>query len=183
MLMCFLVDSFPSSSPSNRNLLLLFSHSVTSLSLQLHGLQHSRLSCPPPTPGDCSNSCPFSRCSHPTIPSFVASFQLHKAGMMFSVFPYSWVQFQHQLTVNAIDLILFPFLPLHMSFLENEVRKEGWRSNHSQSAETGWQQCAAIRQFTQLLCSAMYIQSKWSLSVDTILHILSAVDGFGWGPS
>ena len=28
-------------------------------SLQPHGLQHARLSCPSPTPGSCSNSCPL----------------------------------------------------------------------------------------------------------------------------
>ena len=33
-----------------------FSHSVMSDSLQPHGLQHTRLPCPSPTPGACSNS-------------------------------------------------------------------------------------------------------------------------------
>ena len=37
-------------------LLLLFSHSVVSDSLQPHGLQHARLPCPSPIPGACSNS-------------------------------------------------------------------------------------------------------------------------------
>ena len=32
-----------------------FSHSVVSDSLQPHGLQHARLTCPSPTPGACSN--------------------------------------------------------------------------------------------------------------------------------
>ena len=32
--------------------------SVMSDSLWLHGLQHTRLPCPSPTPGACSNSCP-----------------------------------------------------------------------------------------------------------------------------
>ena len=35
-----------------------FSHSVVSDSLQPHGLQHARLSCPSPTPRAYSNSCP-----------------------------------------------------------------------------------------------------------------------------
>ena len=38
--------------------LLLFSLSVVSDSLQPHGLQHSRLPCPSPTPRAYSNSCP-----------------------------------------------------------------------------------------------------------------------------
>ena len=35
------------------NCLLLFSHSVVSKSLQPHGLQHTRLPCPSPSPGAC----------------------------------------------------------------------------------------------------------------------------------
>ena len=38
-----------------------FSRSVVSTSLRLHGLKHSRLPCPSPTPGACSNSCPSSQ--------------------------------------------------------------------------------------------------------------------------
>ena len=39
-----------------------------------HGPQHTRLSCPPPTPGPCSNSCPLSQWCHPTISSSVIPF-------------------------------------------------------------------------------------------------------------
>ena len=51
-----------------------FSCSVISDSLQLHGLQHTRLSCPSPTTRACSNSCPLSRWYHPTISSNVILF-------------------------------------------------------------------------------------------------------------
>ena len=37
-----------------------FSHSVMSNSLQPHRLQHTRLPCPSPAPGSCSDSCPLS---------------------------------------------------------------------------------------------------------------------------
>ena len=37
-----------------------FSHSVMSDSLRPHRIQHIRLPCPSPTPGACSNSCPWS---------------------------------------------------------------------------------------------------------------------------
>ena len=53
---------------------LLFSRSVVSDSLGPHGLQHTRLPCPLPSPRVCSNSCPFSRWCHPTISSSVAPF-------------------------------------------------------------------------------------------------------------
>ena len=36
-------------------------------SLPPHGLKHTKLSCPSPTPGACSNSCPLSQWCHPTI--------------------------------------------------------------------------------------------------------------------
>ena len=51
-----------------------FSHSVVSDSLQPYGLQHARLSCPSPTPGACSNSCPSSQWCHPVISSSVFPF-------------------------------------------------------------------------------------------------------------
>jgi len=41
--------------------LLLLSHQVVSNSFRLHGLQHTRLPCPSPSPGVCSNSCPLSQ--------------------------------------------------------------------------------------------------------------------------
>ena len=53
------------------DILLLFSHSVVSDSLQHHGLQHARPPCPSPTPGAHSNSCPWSRWCHTTISSSV----------------------------------------------------------------------------------------------------------------
>ena len=43
-------------------------------SLQPHGLQHTRLSCPSLSPGICSNSCPSSQWCHPTISSSVVPF-------------------------------------------------------------------------------------------------------------
>ena len=47
-----------------------FSCSVMYDTLRLHGLQHSRLPCPSPTPRTCSNSCPLSQWCHRIISSF-----------------------------------------------------------------------------------------------------------------
>ena len=44
------------------------------LTLQPHGLQHARLSCPSLTPGACSNSCPSSQWCHPATSSSVVPF-------------------------------------------------------------------------------------------------------------
>ena len=56
-------------------LLLLFSHSVMSNSLQPYGLQHTRLLCPPLSPRVCSNSCHWVsdaiESSHPLSPPFL----------------------------------------------------------------------------------------------------------------
>ena len=54
-----------------------FNHRVTSHSLWPHGLQHTRLSCPSPTPRAYSNSCPSSQWCHPTISSSVVPFSSH----------------------------------------------------------------------------------------------------------
>ena len=43
-------------------------------SLQPNGLQHTRLSCPSPSPKTCSSSCPLSQWYHPTISSSVVPF-------------------------------------------------------------------------------------------------------------
>ena len=45
------------------------------LTLRPHGLRHTRLPCPTPTPRACPNSCPLSRwCHHPTVSSPVVPF-------------------------------------------------------------------------------------------------------------
>ena len=51
-----------------------FSPSVMSNSLWLQGLQHTRLPCPSPITGTCSNSCLSSQWCHPTISSSVIPF-------------------------------------------------------------------------------------------------------------
>ena len=51
-----------------------FSHWVVSNSLWIPELQHTRLPCPSPTPGTCSNSCPSGWWCHTTISSSVIRF-------------------------------------------------------------------------------------------------------------
>ena len=55
-------------------ILVQFSHSVVSDSLQPHGLQHARPPCPSPTPRVYSNWCPLSQWCYPTISSSVVPF-------------------------------------------------------------------------------------------------------------
>ena len=53
---------------------LLFSPQVMSDSSRPYGLQHTRLPCPSPSPGVCSNSRPLTQGCHPTISSSVSTF-------------------------------------------------------------------------------------------------------------
>ena len=55
-------------------LIVQFSLSVVSNSLQPHGLQPTRPPCPSPTPGVYLNSCPLSWGCHPTISPSVVPF-------------------------------------------------------------------------------------------------------------
>ena len=72
-------------------MLFLFSCSLVSDSLQVHGLPHTRLPCPSPSPRVCSNSCLLSQWCHPTISSSVAPFSSCPPSFPASgSFPKSW---------------------------------------------------------------------------------------------
>ena len=60
--------------PQSRRFTVQFNCSVMSDSLQPHELQHTRLPCPSPMAGACSNSCPLNQQYHPTISSSVIPF-------------------------------------------------------------------------------------------------------------
>ena len=84
---CFLDHRMPTSIHHSS---VQFSRSAMSSSLWPHGLQHTRLSCPSPTPGGCSDSCPLSQWCHPTISSSVAPFssRLSSQCLLIWIFPY-----------------------------------------------------------------------------------------------
>ena len=79
------------------------SHSVVSDSWWPHGLRHSRLPCPSPTPEACSNSCPSSRdavqssrpLSSPSPPAFNLS---QNQGL------FQWVSSSHQVAKVLFSL-------------------------------------------------------------------------------
>ena len=68
---------------------------LVSDSLRPHGLQHAEFSCPSPSSGACSNSCPSSQWCHPTISSSVVpsppAFNLSQHQELFQ-----WVGSSHQ---------------------------------------------------------------------------------------
>ena len=63
-----------STNPSLKRGVSQFSCSFMSNSLWLHGLQHTRLTCPSPTPRACSNLCLSSQWCHPTTSCSVVPF-------------------------------------------------------------------------------------------------------------
>ena len=69
--------------------LLLFNCSVVFNSFQPHGLQHTRLHCPLPSPRVCSNSCSLSRWCYPTISSSVIPFSCPQPFPASGYFPMS----------------------------------------------------------------------------------------------
>ena len=66
-------------------------HFLVFHSLQPHGLQHTRLLCPPLFPGICSNSCPLNQWCYVTISSSTAPFPFClKSFPASGSFPNSW---------------------------------------------------------------------------------------------
>ena len=76
----------------NFSSLLLFSCSVVSDSLRPHGLQHTRISCPSPTPRACLNSSLLSQWYHSTTSFSVAQFSsCLQSSPASGSFPMSWL--------------------------------------------------------------------------------------------
>ena len=88
---------------------LLFSRSVVSDSLWPHGLQHTRLLCPSPTPRACSNSCPWSRCCHPTFLSSIIPFSSCLQSFPApGSFPMSWIFTSGGQSIGASTSVISP---------------------------------------------------------------------------
>ena len=103
-----------------------FSRSVVSNSLRLHGLQHSGLPCPSPTPGAYSNSCASSRWCHRITWSavvrcrFLTMFQLPhlKSRLIIAAFH------------RVADIIEFKaLLQGHRSGAQNQGHRQSWLSS------------------------------------------------------
>ena len=92
-------QSFPSVSQ--------FSHWVVSHSSWPHGLQHTRLPCPSPTPRALSNSCPLSWWCHPPVSSSVIPFSFCPQSFPTSgSFPRSWLFASGAQSTRASALVL-----------------------------------------------------------------------------
>ena len=100
-------------------MLSLFSQSVAPDSLQLQGLQHTRLPCPSSSHRACSNSCPSSWWCHPTISSSVIPFssclQSFPASGSFLMSPL-FASGGQSIGVSASTSVLPMNIPMNISF-------------------------------------------------------------------
>ena len=113
---------------------LLFSCSVLSNLLQPHGLQHTRLPCPSPSPGACSDSCPLSWWCHPTCSSFVVPFSSCSQSFPSSgSFPESRVFASRGQSIGAsasvLSMNIQGWFPLGLTGFLSMLSKGLWRIN------------------------------------------------------
>ena len=114
---------------------LLFSRSVMSNSLRLHGLQHTRLPCTLPSPRACSDSCPSSQWCHLAISSSVIpsplAFNLSQHQGLFQ-----WVGCSHQVDkVLELQLQHQPFQWIFRTdFLSDGLVGSPWSPRDSQES-------------------------------------------------
>ena len=78
-------------------------------SLWPHGLQHTRLPCPSPTPRACSNSCPLSQWCYPSISSSLVPFSFLQSFPASGFF--KWVSSSHQIA-KVLELQVQHVLPV-----------------------------------------------------------------------
>ena len=133
-------------------------------SLWSHGLQHTGPSCPSPTPGVYSNSCPLSWWCHPTISSTVIPFSnlsqhhglLQWASFSHQVAKVLEFQLQHQPSSEYSGLIC-----LRMDWLDLLAVQGTFKSllqHHSSKASILW--CSAFV-IVQLSYSYMTTGKTW----------------------
>ena len=119
-----------------------FSCSVMSNSLWPHGLQHTRLPCPSPTLGSCSNSCPLSWWCHPTVSSSVVPFS-----SCLQSFPasgsFQWVSSSNQVPKKTYRWLINTWKDAqHHSLLEKCTSKLQWGTISHQSE---WQSSKSLQ--------------------------------------
>ena len=110
--------------------LYLFSHPVMSDCLGSYGEQHARLSCPSPTPGVYSNSCPLRWWCHPTILSSVVPFSSCLQSFPTpGSFPMSWLftsdgqSIGYSTSASVLPMNIQDWLPLGLTGLISLLSK------------------------------------------------------------
>ena len=101
-----------------------------SSSLWSHVLQHARLSCPSPTPGAYSNSCPLSWWCHPTIsssvipfPSYLQSFPASGSFPMSQLFASDGQNIWVSVSASVLPMNIQDWFPLGLTSLISLLSK------------------------------------------------------------
>ena len=143
-------------------------------SLWPHGLQQASFSCPLPTPGAYSNSCPSSQWCHPTISSSVVPFSSHlqffppsgsfkKSQFFASVVKVLEFQLQHQ----SFQFEWSGLISFRMDCLDLLAVQETLKSllqHHSSKASILW-------------CSASFIKSNSHIQTRLLEKLLLWLGG------
>ena len=126
--------------------------SVMSDSLRYHGLQHTRLPCPSPSPRGCSKSCPSRRWCHPTILSSVIPFsfclQYFPASgsfLMSRLFASGGQNIEASTSASVLPMNIQDWFPLGLT---------GWISLQSKGGEDS-QESSPTPQFESINSSAL----------------------------
>ena len=130
-----------------------FIHSIVSDSLQTHGLL-ARLSCPSPTPGAYSNSCPSSWWCNPTIsssgllPSICPSIRVFSNSQFFALGGQSTRSFGFSISPSNEEsgLIFFRMNWLDLSAVQGTLKS--LLQHHSSKASILWHSAFFIVQFS-----------------------------------
>ena len=110
------------------------------LTLQPHGLQHTRLPCPSPSPKACSNSCPLSWWCHRTIsvipfPSCLQSFPSSGSFPVNQFFTSGDQSIGASASASVLPMNIQDWFPLELTsliFLQSKGLSRDSSPNHSQ---------------------------------------------------
>ena len=121
-----------------------------------HGLQHARLPCPSPTPGACSNSCPWSQWCHPTNSFSVIPFSCLQSIPASGSFPVSqfFTSSGQSIGVSAsasvLPMNIQGWFPLGLT---------GLISSRKQTKYLTWMKCTTY----QIIICDLFSHKKWML--------------------
>ena len=158
-----------------------FIHSVVSDSPQPHGLQHTKLPCPWPTPGAYSNPCPLSWWCHPTISPSIVPFsclQSFPASMCFPVSQFFLSGGQSigaSVSASVLPMDIHDWFPLGWTGWISLLSKGCSRVFSSTSLKTSiiWHSA-----FFMVQLSLLYMTTGKNIALTTDLCRQSNVSGF-----
>ena len=111
---------------------LLFSHQIMSNSSRPHGLHHSRLPCPSPSPRVGPSSCSLNWWCHPTVSSSTALFFCLQSFPASGSFPVSHLFASGTQSIGAsasvLPISIHSWFPLRLTGLISLLSRELWRN-------------------------------------------------------